>query len=222
MLGQFLRKIKNLLASEKEFKILPWNEDGVFLDIMAKIRDFTIVDPVRCYMIYQLGKQASNIEGDIAEVGVYKGGTAKLLACIFRETWKEIYLFDTFQGMPLTDPEKDLHQEGDFNDTSLEQVASYLSEFKNVHLYKGIFPETADAIRAKSFSIVHLDVDIYSSVYSSTEFFYPRMAKGGILIFDDYGFKSCPGAKQAVDVFFKTRPEVPWYLPTGQAIVIKI
>ena len=65
-------------------------------------------------------------------------------------------------------------------------------------------------------------MDIYSSVYSSTEYFYTRMAHGGIIIFDDYGFKTCPGAKQAVDLFFESKPEVPWYLSTGQAIVVKI
>jgi hypothetical protein len=73
---------------------------------MAKVRDYTLVDPVRCYMIHQLGKQAFSIEGDIAEVGDYKGGTARLLASVFRESRKEIYFFDTFQGMPLTNPEK--------------------------------------------------------------------------------------------------------------------
>ena len=42
------------------------------------------------------------------------------------------------------------------------------------------------------------------------------------MIFDDYGFLTCPGAKQAVDTFFSDRPEAPIYLPTGQCIVVKI
>ena len=227
MLSKLYKRMANLLLPEKhssgiEFRIQPWNDDKVFLAIMAKVQDYTLVDAVRCYMIYQLARQARTIDGDVAEVGVYKGGTARLLASIFRDSGKEIDLFDTFHGMPAADAGKDFHREGDFNDTSLEQVARYLSEFHNVHLIKGIFPETGNAIRTKSFSLVHLDVDIYSSVYNSTEFFYPRMAKSGIIIFDDYGFKTCPGAKQAVDEYFKTKPEVPWYLPTGQAIVVKI
>ncbi len=228
MLRAIFEKVRNIYTSNNyvpaggEFRITPWNEDEVFLAVMRSIEDHTLVDPVRCYMIYQLANQALNIEGDVAEVGVYKGGTAKLIAGIFQKTRKEIHLFDTFLGMPETDPAKDLVTKGDFSDTSLEQVASFLSEFKNVRLYKGIFPETADAIRDKSFSIVHLDVDIYSSVYNGVEYFYPRMSKGGILVFDDYGFKTCPGAKQAVDIFFAAKPEVPCYLPTGQAIVIKI
>ena len=209
-------------ASIDEFRIRPWNDDKAFLEIMGKVKDHTLVDPVRCYMIYQFARQARNIEGDVAEVGAYKGGTARLLASMFHDIAKDIYVFDTFQGMPTADPEKDLHREGDFGDTSLEQVAAYLSEFNTVHLVKGVFPGTADVIRSKTFCIVHIDVDIYSSVYSSTEYFYTRMAHGGIIIFDDYGFKTCPGAKQAVDLFFESKPEVPWYLSTGQAIVVKI
>ena len=227
MLSELYKRMAQLLFPEKhspgiEFRIQPWNDDKVFLDIMAKVKEYTLVDAVRCYMIFQLARQALTIGGDVAEVGVYKGGTARLLASIFRNSGKEIYLFDTFQGMPAADAEKDFHREGDFNDTSLEQVARYLSEFDKVHLIKGLFPETGNAIQTTSFSFVHLDVDIYSSVFESAEFFYPRMVKSGIMVFDDYGFKTCPGAKQAVDDCFKAKPEVPWYLPTGQAIVVKI
>ncbi len=42
------------------------------------------------------------------------------------------------------------------------------------------------------------------------------------MVFDDYGFESCPGAKQAVDEFFADKNERPWYLPTGQCVVITL
>jgi O-methyltransferase len=126
MLRNISRKIRSLYTSEDnssaegKFKILPWNEDEVFAEIMSAVGDQTLVDPVRCYMIYQLAKQALKIKGDVAEVGVYKGGTAKLIASVFRKTKTKIHLFDTFQGMPDADPEKDFHKKGDFGDTSLE------------------------------------------------------------------------------------------------------
>lgn len=41
------------------------------------------------------------------------------------------------------------------------------------------------------------------------------------MVFDDYGFLSCPGAKLAVDQFFSDKPEYPCHLPTGQCFVIK-
>jgi len=42
------------------------------------------------------------------------------------------------------------------------------------------------------------------------------------MIFDDYGFPTCPGAQQAVDEFFEDKPEVPLVLTTGQALVFKL
>jgi O-methyltransferase len=87
--------------------------------------------------------------------------------------------------------------------------------------YPRFFPDTAGPVRANVFSLVHCDADIYQSVKASCEFFYPRLVGGGAMVFDDYGFNTCPGAKQAVDEFFAGLPEQPVYLPTGQAFVVK-
>jgi len=155
-------------------------------------------------------------------VGVYKGGTARLLAAVFRKCDKPVHLFDTFQGMPAVDAQKDLHKQGDFSDTSLESVRQFLADMPNARLYPGIFPTTAAPIENRRFAMVHIDADIYSSVRDSCEFFYPRMNRAGIVMFDDYGTKSCPGAKRAVDEFFANKPERLIYFPTSQAVVIKV
>ena len=42
------------------------------------------------------------------------------------------------------------------------------------------------------------------------------------MVFDDYGFASCPGARKAVDEFFNDKPERPLVLPTAQAIVMRL
>jgi O-methyltransferase len=199
-----------------------WNDNEQFNNIWVQLDGITIVDKVRCFMIFQLAQQASKITGDIAEVGVYKGGTAKLLAKIFESSSKTIHLFDTFAGMPITDPNKDLVKKGDFGDTSLESVRQSLSDFKNILLYKGLFPKTAKSIENKRFCLVHVDVDIYRSVMDCCDFFYQRLARGGIIIFDDYGYITCPGAKKAIDEFFSGKSEYPCYLPTGQCLAIKI
>ena len=57
---------------------------------------------------------------------------------------------------------------------------------------------------------------------STCEFVYPRLVPGGMMVFDDYGFWSCPGARMAVDQFFAEKLERPLALPTGQAIVTKL
>lgn len=62
--------------------------------------------------------------GSIAELGVYKGGSAKLL-CSFSQD-ADIHLFDTSEGMPETS-NVDHHQKGDSSDCSLTEVKTYLS-----------------------------------------------------------------------------------------------
>ncbi len=198
-----------------------WDRETEFNRIMKTIQ-YTLVDRIRCYMLYQFALQASSLEGAVAEIGVYKGGTARLLAMTLRASGKTVHLFDTFEGMPSTDPGKDRHSKGDFSDTSLESVKRSLRGCGNVEFYPGFFPATAPPIENLKFSLAHIDVDIYRSVLDCCEFFYPRMVAGGMMVFDDYGFESCPGAKAAVDEFFRDKRERPWYLPSGQCAVIKL
>lgn len=199
-----------------------WDDDKQFVELMRKVSDHTLVDKKRCFMIYQLSKQIVSLKGNIAEVGVFKGGTARLLAESIKAQNKNIHLFDTFEGMPPTDPRRDIVKKGDFKGTSLESVKSYLGDFKNIYYYQGIFPESAKPIEKLKFSLVHVDVDIYKSVADCCTFFYPRIEQGSIMIFDDYGHVSCPGVKTAVDEFFSDKAEKPCYLPTGQCIVIRL
>ncbi|MEI9934809.1 MAG: TylF/MycF/NovP-related O-methyltransferase [Ferruginibacter sp.] len=174
------------------------------------------------YNIYRLVKQTAKIEGDIAEVGVYKGGSAKIIAEVKGN--KRLHLFDTFEGMPSVEASIDLHKKGDFNDTSIESVKGYLAKYKDVFFYKGYFPsstEGTDCPKLK-YSFVNLDVDIYESTKSSLEFFYDRINKGGMILSHDYGAISCPGVKKAFDEFFIDKPETVIELWDSQCLVVKI
>jgi O-methyltransferase len=201
--------------------IRPWKTDPVFRVVLRKASSRSLVDEVRQFMLSQCVAQCKAIDGDVAEVGVYRGGTARLIGELLRGSGKQIHLFDTFAGMPDVDQKRDLHRKGDFADTSLESVRASLEDVPNLHFYQGFFPQTAGPIEDKRFSMAHIDVDIYQSVLDCCSFFYPRMNRGGIMIFDDYGVTSCPGAKLAVDEFFKDKPEVPFYIATAQAFVTK-
>lgn len=210
------------LPSDEPNPIHQWEKDERFNALMKQVDGYTLVDKIRCFMAYQFSRQAAHLRGDVAEIGVYKGGTAKLLAKVFEASGKTIHLFDTFSGMPQTDSNKDHHKSGDFSDTSLESVKAYLRDSQNVRFYPGVFPDTASPIEDKNFCLVHVDVDIFQSVLDCCKFFYPRVEKSGIMLFDDYGFLSCPGAKIAVDEFFANKPEQPCYMPTGQCFVVKL
>lgn len=199
-------------------RINQWELDESFLELKKDTN--SLVDDIRLYILYQLANYAKNLlEGDVAEVGVFRGGTAKILANVFTPT--TLHLFDTFEGMPKVDESVDFHKEGDFK-ASFEEVQNYLSTCNNVKFYKGLFPKTARPVQDKTFCFVHIDVDIYSSIYESCEFFYPRLEKGGIILSDDYGCITCAGAKKGMDDYFIDKPETPIYLPRGQAFIIKL
>jgi O-methyltransferase len=183
----------------------------------------TLVPLQARYLLYMLAEDATRrCQGDLAECGVYKGGTAHLLASLARSAGRTISLFDTFAGMPQTDPDKDLHREGDFADTSLDSVRAYLGEFQNAEFFPGHIPATLNAVSSRTFCFVHIDLDIYNAIIAATSFFYERLPKDGVLLYDDYGYPSCPGARQAVDEFFSTKPETPQVMGTGQCVVRKL
>jgi O-methyltransferase len=209
------------------FDIKNSSEFSEVLQIVNKSGE-SIVSPDRYYMLYQLARMSLNRDGDFAECGVYKGGSAHLISLLISksEKYKLFHLFDTFSGMPETSiPSRDYHAPGDFSDTSLDAVKARLADFKSFcNFYPGLIPDTFRQIQnTQQFSFVHIDVDIFQSVLDCCKWFWPRMSSGGVIVFDDYGFYPYRrAAKAAVDEFFYSEPEEPISLPTGQALIIKL
>ena len=199
----------------------PWLDPAGFGRTYEDIQPFTLVDPQRCWVLYSLARQARHLAGEFWECGVYRGGTARLLARVARQDERALRLFDTFAGMPTPDATRDWHQAGDFSDTSKEEVRRVV-DYAHAMLHPGRLPGTFQGLEDRVVSLAHVDVDLYQSVLDSCCFIYPRLAAGGIMVFDDYGWRTCPGAKLAVDEFFEDKPEVPLILPTGQAVVVRL
>jgi O-methyltransferase len=185
---------------------------------------YTLVSKDRCYVLYILAKQALALGGDFWECGVYKGGTAMMLSQLLNtcQNTKQLHLFDTFEGMPETNSQNDLHRKGDFSDTHYEDVVKRVNQSLNIRFHKGYIPDTFKGLEQSQIAFAHIDVDIHKSIIDCCEFIYPKMTSGGFMIFDDYGFPSCPGARKAVDTFFSDKKEYPLILSTGQAIVFKL
>jgi hypothetical protein len=186
------------------------------------LQERAVVQPMEDFFnLYQMVVKTQKLPGDIAELGVYRGGSAKLISMLKGD--KKLHLFDTFAGMPAVRADLDRHQAGDFADTSLEAVQQYLSAFKGLIFYKGLFPDSARELAKTptNFSLVHLDVDIYESTKAGLTFFYPRMVRGAVLISHDYRSQHCPGVKQAFDEFFADKPELVVQLWKTQCLVIK-
>lgn len=199
----------------------PWYHDTEFQHAFSQAAPWTIVSIDRCHVLWSLATQTLNLPGDFLECGVYKGGTARLLAERLANSNKRLHLFDTFSGMPKTGPD-DFHSEGDFADTSLAAVRSHVAHGDRVEFHPGRIPETFVAGDMSPIAFAHIDVDIHRSIIDCCEHIYPRLVPGGVMIFDDYGFPSCPGARKAVDEFFADKPERPLILPNAQAIVIRL
>lgn len=165
--------------------------------------------------IYEMAKGATKLEGDFAEVGVYKGGSALIISKVKGD--KTLHLFDTFTGLPKVSKIDTLFQKGQYA-ADLSSIKRKFSHFKNVKFYPGFFPQTAKKLN-RTFAFVHLDVDIYSSTKDSLAWFYPRMTKGGILISHDYPVSL--GVKKAFDEFFKDKPEAVIKTAGTQGFIIK-
>jgi O-methyltransferase len=222
--------IKAKLADVAEYTVYqhgmvfaPWLKDTKFLSFYESVEQHTVSAPERCWVLFSLAHQCSSLSGEWWECGVYRGGTALLLRGLRDQLCPQTHLrlFDTFGGMPKTRADKDVHVEGDFMDTSLQAVQTVVGN-ENVSFHKGTIPGSFTDVPSNALSLVHIDLDIYDGILSSCERVYDRMTRGGMIVFDDYGFPSCPGARAAVDEFFSGKPEFPLVLPTGQALVTKL
>ena len=192
-----------------------------FATQLRKIRSDTelLLEDIEAYQIYMASKITQKVPGDIAEVGVYKGGSAKIICSAKGD--RPLHLFDTFAGLPKVD---DVDQvwpfyEGKFA-ASYDKVKAYLAQEKNVFLYKGIFPDTSAPVKDKHFSLVNLYVDTYESRKKCLEFFYPRMSPGGVILSHDY--LTAPGVRKAVDEYFADKPEPVVETAASQCIIVKV
>lgn len=197
------------------------DERKAFANDLKKIRSETelLIEDIEAYHIYMAVKRTRKIPGDIAEVGVYKGGSAKIICSVKGD--RHLHLFDTFEGLPQVDEIDAVwpFYEGKFA-ASYDNVRDYLKHQTNVSFYKGIFPHTAGPIEDKTFSMVNLDVDCYESTKQCLEFFYSRMSRGGIILSHDY--TTTAGVRKAFDDFFENRVEPVLETAGSQCLVVKV
>ncbi len=200
-----------------------WNDDVEFRATMRGVLGRTLLDTERCYVLWQLARMCywGLPEGGAVEVGVYRGGSAWVIASAFPQ--RGVIAVDTFTGIPSADAH-DIHHVGDFADTTFEEVRNYFKPKGNVLVIRGTFPGCFDGrpgTQAMLFAFAHVDVDTYQSTYEAIGWLWPRMVKDGIILCDDYGHASCPGARIAVDQFVAQSNAKRLYLPTGQCLLWK-
>ncbi len=167
-----------------------------------------------------------DIKGDFAELGVWRGNTAAILAHYASLTNKKLLLFDTFEGFKKEDLTGiDAKQTIAFDNTSIEMVKTNIGNNNNACIYiKGFFPDSINENHSsRQYSIVSLDCDLYAPTKAGLNFFYKRMPKGAMFFLHDYSSLFWEGSKLAIDEFCKEKNEYVILMPdkSGSAFIRK-
>jgi hypothetical protein len=178
------------------------------------LRSFpTVATGLECAELYQSVQAFEKIPGDLAEFGVYKGGTAAQMLSASR---KRLHLFDSFEGLPHSENE---FEQGEWRG-SLDEVMRNLARWNDrIDYHSGWFPQSAKGLESLRFSFVHLDVDLYKSTLDALEWFWPRISPGGAVLSHDY--LESPGVTQAFEEFFARRPEAVLPLSGDQCLAVR-
>lgn len=228
-----MRKVIQALLNKAGYNIVPHDSGrGEFppdfepldIEIIRKVVPYTMTSPERLVSLIRAIRYVvqNRIPGDIVECGVWKGGSmmaAALTLMALQATEKNLYLFDTFDGM--TGPgEHDVSYEGipagkllqhsdKTEDVAIwaysplesvkKNVLSIGYEERKIHFIKGPVEDTIPGGAPAEISLLRLDTDWYESTHHELTHLYPRLARGGILIVDDYGHWQ--GARKATDQY---------------------
>lgn len=177
----------------------------------------------------------NKIPGAFVECGVFMGGNIEVMIRALQNLKAEdrdIYLYDTFAGMPQPEPRDDEGLDGvlkasweahrtnadgvsgsDWMRATVETVEARIKPLgyprARLHFVKGLVETTIPAIIPEKIAILRLDTDFYRSTKHELEHLYPRLMPGGVLIIDDYG--AMPGARLATDEYC-TENRLGWFL----------
>lgn len=191
---------------------------------------------IRMLNLAQLARQ-TYLPGIFAECGCFRGHSTHIIATMMRLTGRKdpLYVFDSFQGLSPVQPEDltDDPRASSIQDAlraadqplfaaSLDDVKANLAEHSNIQYFPGWIPDRFAEVADKAFAFVHIDVDLYAPMRDCLAFFYPRLAKGGMIQIDDYNFIDWPGCNKAVNEFLADNPPTLFVqLPLGGAFLVK-
>jgi O-methyltransferase len=200
----------------------PVDFDQADIELCLRVAPYTMTTPPRIYALIRAVEYvvARRIPGTIVECGVWRGGSMMAVALTLLRlgsTDRDLYLFDTFSGMTAPSQE-DVRRSGELAADLLaeESADSHLWAIatiddvreavlglgyprERIHFVEGPVEETLSSQAPNEMALLRLDTDWYSSTKHELVHLYPRLAKGGVLILDDYGYWQ--GARRAVDEY---------------------
>jgi len=203
----------------------PTDFDERALATIRRVLPRTMTSPERLYALVEAVRYvcAAGLEGDVVECGVWRGGSMMAAALTLlerRDLERQLYLYDTFEGMPAPGPE-DVNFHGrpaevqlriaDRSNPRSVWCHAMLEDVKEgmlatgydagrMHFIKGRVEDTLPARAPARIAILRLDTDWYESTRHELVHLYPRLVPGGVLIIDDYGHWL--GSRKAADEYF--------------------
>lgn len=200
-------------------------------DLFQFVIENPIYNDTRVATFYLLADEIKRkqIEGSVAELGVYKGKFARHINEVFSD--RNLYLFDTFEGFDVRDTDVENAngysgaQQKWFSDTNIREVAEKMKYIEKVKFIKGYFPDSVqgkDDIDDK-FVFVSMDADLYQPIFEGLKYFYPKLKRGGYILIHDYNCNDFLGVKKAVDNYSKVEDicVVPVFDFGGSVIITK-
>ncbi len=204
-----------------------------YLETFRAIKEFTATSTERqAGLIAAVEYVVQNkIAGDFVECGVWRGGSTMAAALTLKrcgDTSRDLYLFDTYEGMSAPTSEDVMFDGQKASDilsevkpaegfgnywcvAGLEDVTRNLHSTgypkDKLHFVKGKVEDTVPKQAPEKIAILRLDTDWYESTAHELNHLYPRLVEGGVLIIDDYGHWL--GARKAVDDYFAAQPIKP-------------
>ena len=194
---------------------------------------------VAAHFLYFHGmmERIKTIDGDVVECGIGWGRSLALWAYLVRleDKKRQLWGFDSFEGFPepaAQDQSVRNTKKGEWK-TSLESVMKMLNSSEldplfvsyQITLVKGFFKDSLAKHTGKSIALLHVDADLYESYRDVLEQLYPKVAIGGAILFDEYmntmEHEKFPGARKAIDEFFKGGTKIQRDALSGKYFVIK-
>ncbi|MFI5212439.1 MAG: TylF/MycF/NovP-related O-methyltransferase [Candidatus Saccharimonadales bacterium] len=161
-------------------------------------------------ILRELLKTLDTVAGDVVEFGCYTGTTSVHLAHFLAPTTKELYVYDSFAGLPAktskdSSPAGEQFKEGELLATKKQLVLNFKKARQPLpHIIKGWFCDVTSADVPSVISFAFLDGDYYDSILDPLKLIWPKLSPGAVVIVDDYASEALPGAARAVDDWLKT------------------
>ena len=186
----------------------------------------TLLGYDRLYVFWQAIRNLVNVDGEVAEIGSFRGGSAYFIASAFATVIGEevpMHVFDTFEGHPeqaITEHDT-FHSAGQFNSTSYDDVSAYLSRFRQLQIHKGDVSASLPNLADAAWRLVHIDTDLYQPTIDCLNYFGERMSPGGVIVIDDYASQKCPGVPKAVAEYMaRSDAFQAWDMRTEQLMLV--